>query len=63
MLKTVVGILTFMSGKKSMLSRVEHGKDFITLGPDQIAIGLHCVLSDQTTGNFTVNMKRRISSL
>ena len=30
---TVVGILTFMSRKKFMLSRVEHGKSFITSGP------------------------------
>ena len=31
---TVVGILTFMSMKKFMLSSVEHEKTFITLGPD-----------------------------
>ena len=30
---TIVGILTFMSRKNSMLSWVEHGKSFITSGP------------------------------
>ena len=31
---TIVGILTFMSGKNFMLSWVEHEKSFITSGPD-----------------------------
>ena len=31
---TNVGILTFMSRKNFMLSQVEHGKTFITSGPD-----------------------------
>ena len=30
---TIVGILTFMSGKNFMLNRVEDGKSFITSGP------------------------------
>ena len=30
---TIVGILTFMSRIKNALSRVEHGKSFITSGP------------------------------
>ena len=30
---TIVGILTFMSGKNFMLSGAEHEKSFITLGP------------------------------
>ena len=30
---TIVGILTFMSGKNFMLSWVEHEKTFITSGP------------------------------
>ena len=30
---TIVGILTFMSRKNFMLSRVEHEKSFITSGP------------------------------
>ena len=30
---TIVGILTFMSGKNFMLNGVEHEKSFITLGP------------------------------
>ena len=30
---TIVGILTFMSRINFVLSRVEHGKSFITLGP------------------------------
>ena len=31
---TIVGILTFMSRINFLLSLVEHGKSFITLGPD-----------------------------
>ena len=31
---TIVGILTFMSRINSVLSRDEHEKSFITLGPD-----------------------------
>ena len=34
---TIVGILTFMSRKKFMLSRVEHEKSFIISGPNQHA--------------------------
>ena len=30
---TIVGILSFMSRKNFMLSRVEHEKSFITVGP------------------------------
>ena len=30
---TIVGVLTFMSRINFMLSRVEHGKSFITSGP------------------------------
>ena len=33
---TIVGILTFMSRKHFMLSWLEHGKSFITLGPDLV---------------------------
>ena len=33
-LPSIVGILTFMSRINFVLSRVEHGKRFITLGPD-----------------------------
>ena len=36
---TIVGILTFMSWIKFMLSCVEHEKSFITLGTDRL-IGL-----------------------
>ena len=32
---TIVGILTLMSRKNFMLSRVEHEKSFITLGPGE----------------------------
>ena len=32
---TIVGILTFMSRKNFVLRLVEHGKSFITLGPDK----------------------------
>ena len=33
---TIVGILTYMSGKNFMLNWVEHEKSFITSGPGQI---------------------------
>ena len=33
-MQTIVGILTFMSWIKFVLSQVEHEKSFITSGPD-----------------------------
>ena len=45
---TIVGILTFMSGKNFMLSSVEDEKSFITSGPDLI-IGLKTLASYKWT--------------
>ena len=38
---TIVGILTFISRKSFMLSRVEHEKSFITSGPWYTSVLLH----------------------
>ena len=48
---TIVGILTFMSRKKFVPSRVEHEKSFITSGPD---LSLHWLLRPigHNTWNF-----------
>ena len=44
---TIVGILTFMSGKIFMLNSVEHEKSFITLGPgDEQRIHRRCEIGD-----------------
>ena len=44
---TIVGILTFMSRKKFMLSRVEHAKSFKTSGPGLLngSVNRHSPLS------------------
>ena len=49
---TIVGILTFMSRSNFVLSWVEHGKSFITSGPDFLIYFICYKLNDLCSGLF-----------